>query len=76
MGYPFFLSRVIVKCKNLEKYLLPACRRHGSPVLPAIIPICPFWYFTGLGKHEQDAVEQAVFLEAFRQQFVYAPWSR
>ena len=72
MGHPFFLSRVIVQGEYLAKYLFPSCRRHGSPVLPAIIPIGPFWHFTGLGKHEQDAVEQAVLLKTFRQQFVYA----
>ena len=71
MGPPFFLSRVIVQGEHLAKYLLPACRRHGSPVLPAIIPVCPFWHFTGLGQHEQDTVEQSVLLEAFRQQFMH-----
>ena len=71
MGHPFFLSRVIVQGEYLAKYLFPSCRRHGSPVLPAIIPIGPFWHFTGLGQHEQDTVEQAVFLEAFRQQFMH-----
>ena len=39
---------------------------------PAIIPIGPFWHFTGLGQHEQDAVEQPVLLKAFREQFMYA----
>ena len=72
MGPPFFLSRVIVQREHLAKYLFPSCRCHGSSVLPAIIPIGPFWHFTGLGQHEQDAVEQPVLLKALREQFMYA----
>ena len=72
MGHPFFLSGVIVKGEHFAKYLFPSCRCHGSPVLPAIIPIGPFWHFTGLGQHEQDAVKQPVLLKALREQFMYA----
>ena len=32
MGYPFFLSRVIVQSEYLAKYLLPACRCQRCPV--------------------------------------------